>query len=236
MPVDFITPTKQDLDLEHQGLNPNFEKQEVSNPAQQVSTDLTRSLFSEKIDLENSYRFIKECDLPNTHAQRKQEFLGKINKAIKEATSAYQAGYIALTHGADLAHEFVAADLSSAGLTAEQSKKVKDLAKKERKRKKERRKEPTHTEPPPPLRGTIHTLPIRINPMSFQLFLMILFIPIKLPVPLSGFNLYQDHTGHRELLSEQGYTISPLVLYQLCANTTLKPDCTPYTTYHLHLA
>ena len=87
----------------------------MSNPAQQVSTDLTRSLFSVKIDLENSYRFIKDCDLPNTHAQKKQEFLGKINKALLEVTSAYQTGYIALTHGADLAQEFVAADLSSAG-------------------------------------------------------------------------------------------------------------------------
>ena len=90
MPVDFITPTKQDLDLEHQGLRHNLEKQEVSNPAQQVTDDLTRSLLSVKFDLENSYRFIKDCDLPNTRAQKKQEFLRKINKAILKATLAYQ--------------------------------------------------------------------------------------------------------------------------------------------------
>ena len=173
MPVDFITATKQDLDLEHQGLRHNFEKQEASNPAQQVTKDLTRSLLSVKIDLENSNKFIKDCDLPNTHAQKKQEFLGKFNKAILEATSAYQNGYIVLTHGADLVQEFVAADLSSVGLTAEQSKKVKDLAKKREEEKE--REESTLTEPPPPIRGTIQTLPIRINPMSFQHFLMILF-------------------------------------------------------------
>ena len=77
-----------------------------------------------------------DCDLPNTHAQKKQEFLGIFNKAILEATSAYQNGYIVLTHGADLVKEFVAADLSSVGLTAEQSKKLKILPRKERKRKK----------------------------------------------------------------------------------------------------
>ena len=130
MPVDFITATKQDLELEQQGLRHNLEKQEAYTPAQQVTKDLTRSLLSVKIDLENSYRFIKDCELPNTHTQKKQEFLAQINKAILETTSAYQTGYITLTHGAELAQEFLAADLSSAGLTTEQSKKVRDLAKK----------------------------------------------------------------------------------------------------------
>ena len=142
MPVDFITATKQDLELEQQGLRHNLEKQEAYDPTQQVTKNLTRSLLSVKIDLENSYRFIKDCDLPNTHTQKKQEFLAQINKAILETTSAYQTGYITLTHGAELAQEFLAADLTSAGLTTEQSKKVKDLAKKreEEKEKEDKKK------------------------------------------------------------------------------------------------
>ena len=137
MPVDFITATKQDLELEQQGLRHNLEKQEACTPAQQVTKNLTKSLLSVKIDLENSYRFIKDCELPNTHTQKKQEFLAQINKAILETTSAYQTGYITLTHGAELAQEFLTADLSSAGLTTEQSKKVKDLAKKREEKERE---------------------------------------------------------------------------------------------------
>ena len=86
MPVDFITATKQDLELEQQGLHHNLEKQEAYTPAQQVSKDLIRSLLTVKIDLENSYRFIKDCELHNTHSQKKQEFLAQINKAILETT------------------------------------------------------------------------------------------------------------------------------------------------------
>ena len=137
MPVDFITATKQDLELEQQGLRHNLEKQETCTPAQQVTKNLTKSLLSVKIDLENSYRFIKDCELPNTHTQNKQEFLTQINKAILETTSAYQTGYITLTQGAELAQEFLTADLSSAGLTTEQSKKVKDLAKKREEKERE---------------------------------------------------------------------------------------------------